>query len=137
MSEGNLLSLEKFGWYFFFSSCLCIMHVKICKFSAALFTAETRKRFKRLLLAESEYHSARLLFLFHADIFYVYSSFTKLKSDHSVFASNFEIIQSILDLKPLMLHVCSIFVWIMIKMQWLLLILNGKSTDKALFCLYA
>ena len=35
-----------------------------------------------------------------------------------------------------MLHVCSIFVWIMIKMQWLPLILNGKSTDKALFCLY-
>ncbi len=34
-----------------------------------------------------------------------------------------------------MLHVCSIFVWIMIKMQWLPLILNGKSTDKA-FCLY-
>ncbi len=32
-----------------------------------------------------------------------------------------------------MLHVCSIFVWIMIKMQWLPLILNGKSTDKALF----
>ncbi len=24
----------------------------------------------------------------------------------------------------------------MIKMQWLPLILNGKSTDKALFCLY-
>ncbi len=35
-----------------------------------------------------------------------------------------------------MLHVCSIFVWIMIEMQWLPLILNGKSTDKALFCLY-
>ncbi len=35
-----------------------------------------------------------------------------------------------------MLHVCSIFVWIMIKMQWLPLILNGKSTDKAFFCLY-
>ncbi len=31
---------------------------------------------------------------------------------------------------------CSIFVWIVIKMQWLPLILNGKSTDKALFCLY-
>ncbi len=35
-----------------------------------------------------------------------------------------------------MLHVCSIFVWIMIKMQWLPLILNVRSTDKALFCLY-
>ncbi len=35
-----------------------------------------------------------------------------------------------------MLHVCSIFVWIVIKIQWLPLILNGKSTDKALFCLY-
>ncbi len=35
-----------------------------------------------------------------------------------------------------MLHVCRIFVWIMIKMQWLPLIWNGKSTDKALFCLF-
>ncbi len=35
-----------------------------------------------------------------------------------------------------MLHVCSIFVWILIKMQWLPLILNGKSTYKALVCLY-
>ncbi len=35
-----------------------------------------------------------------------------------------------------MFHVCSIFVWIVIKMQWLPLILNGKSTDKALVCLY-
>ncbi len=35
-----------------------------------------------------------------------------------------------------MLHVCSIVVWIMIKMQLFPLILNGKSTDKALFCLY-
>ncbi len=32
--------------------------------------------------------------------------------------------------------VYSIFVWIMIKLQWFPLILNGKSTDKALFCLY-
>ncbi len=52
------------------------------------------------------------------------------------FSSNFEIIQSNLGLKLLMLYVCSICVWIMIKMQWLPLILNGKSTDKALFCLY-
>ncbi len=59
-----------------------------------------------------------------------------MKSDHPVFASNLEIIQSYLDKKMLMLHVCIIFVWIMIKTQWLLLILNGKSTDKALFCLY-
>ncbi len=35
-----------------------------------------------------------------------------------------------------MLHVCSIFVWIVIKMQRFPLILNGKSTDKTLFCLY-
>ncbi len=35
-----------------------------------------------------------------------------------------------------MLQVYSIFVWIMISMQWLPLILNGKSTDSALFCLY-
>ncbi len=35
-----------------------------------------------------------------------------------------------------MLHVCSIFVLIMIQMQWLPLILNGRSTDKALLCLY-
>ncbi len=55
-------------------------------------------------------------------------SFTKLKEDHYVFVSNFEIIQSNL-LKI-------IFVWIMITMQWLPLILNGKSTDKALFYLY-
>ncbi len=33
-----------------------------------------------------------------------------------------------------MLYVCSIFVWIM--MQVFPLILNGKSTNKALFCLY-
>ncbi len=53
------------------------------------------KRFKRHLLAESESasHSARLLFHF-MQIFLCISSFTKLKSDHSVFASNFEIIQS-------------------------------------------
>ncbi len=35
-----------------------------------------------------------------------------------------------------MLHVYSIFIWIMIKMQEFPLILNGKRTDKALFCLY-
>ncbi len=35
-----------------------------------------------------------------------------------------------------MLHACSIFAWMMIKMQWLPLILNGKTTDKALFCFY-
>ncbi len=35
-----------------------------------------------------------------------------------------------------MLQVCSIFVWIMIGMQWLPLILNGKNRDSALFCLY-
>ncbi len=28
-----------------------------------------------------------------------------------------------------MLHVCSIFVWMMIQMQWLPLILNGKSKE--------
>ncbi len=57
-----------------------------------------RKCFKRHRLVESE--SA-----FHADILYVCSSFTKLKSDHSVFASNFKIKQSNLDKKLLMLHV--------------------------------
>ncbi len=31
---------------------------------------------------------------------------------------------------------CSIFVWIMIKMQWMPLIINGKTTGKALVCLY-
>ncbi len=35
-----------------------------------------------------------------------------------------------------MLHACSIFVWIMVNIQWLHTILNRKSTDKALFCLY-
>ncbi len=35
MSEGNLASLERFRWYFFFSSCLCIMHIKVHKGSAA------------------------------------------------------------------------------------------------------
>ncbi len=67
-------------------------------------------------------------------IFFMYS-FTELKSNHSVFASNFEIIRSNFDKKLLMLHVCSIFVLIMIKML-LPLILNGKNTDKALFWLY-
>ncbi len=43
---------------------------------------------------------------------------------------NFEMIQSDLDLKLLMLHLCSIFVWIVIKIQWLPLILNGKRTGK-------
>ncbi len=32
-----------------------------------------------------------------------------------------------------MLHVCSIFVWIMIKIQRLPLILHGKSADKPQF----
>ncbi len=45
-------------------------------------------------------------------------------------------IQSLIDYKLLILYVCSIFVWIVIKMLWLHLILNGKSTNKALFCLY-
>ncbi len=40
------------------------------------------------------------------------------------------------DIKKLTLHVYSIFACMIIKMQWLPLILNGKSTDKALFCLY-
>ncbi len=46
MSEGNLLSLEKFRWYSFFSSCLCVMHIKVHKCSAALFTAETKETLK-------------------------------------------------------------------------------------------
>ncbi len=35
-----------------------------------------------------------------------------------------------------MLHVCIIFVWIVIKMKWLPLICNEKRTGKALVCLY-
>ncbi len=35
MPEGNLLSLKMFRWYFFFSSCLCLMHIKGHKGSAA------------------------------------------------------------------------------------------------------
>ncbi len=88
------------------------MHIKVHKLQR-----KPRKRLKRHLLAESESasHSVRHILFF---------------------ASNFEIIRSNLDYKLLVLHVYSIFVWIMIKMQWLPLILNGKSTDKALFCLY-
>ncbi len=33
-------------------------------------------------------------------------------------------------------HVCSIFVWIVMKLQWLPLILNGNSTGKVLVYLY-
>ncbi len=83
------------------------MHIKVHKCSTALFRAETKETLK---VSESASHSARLHSI-HADIFHVYSSFTKLISEHSVFASNFEIIQSNLDYKLLMLHVCSIFVW--------------------------
>ncbi len=31
VSEGSLLSIEKFRLYFIFSSCLCITHIKIHK----------------------------------------------------------------------------------------------------------
>ncbi len=74
-------SLEKFRWYFFFSSCLCVKHIEVHKCSAALFTAETKETLKAPPAGS-----------------------------------------------------CSIFVWI--KMQWLPIILHGKRTDKALFCLY-
>ncbi len=33
--RGDLLSLKKFRWYFLFSSCLCIIHIKVNKDSAA------------------------------------------------------------------------------------------------------
>ncbi len=36
--------------------------------------------------------------------------------------------------KLLMLHVWSIFVWIVIKIEWLPLIFKGKSTGKVLVC---
>ncbi len=55
---------------------------------------------------------------------------TKLKIEHSVFATNLKII------KNCILYVFSVFVWNVIKMQWLPLILNEKSTDYALDCLY-
>ncbi len=52
-----------------------------------------------------------------------------MKSDHPVFASNFEMIQSYLDKKCscYMYASLNIFVWMMIKIQWLLLILNGNT----------
>ncbi len=94
------------------------MHIKVCKCSIALFTAETKKTFKAPPAGRG----------------WICISFCS--SHIQFFASNFEIIWSNLDYKLLVLHVYSIFVWIMIQMQWLPLILNGKSTDKALFCLY-
>ncbi len=44
---------------------------------------------------------------------------TKLKIEHSVFATNFEIIQAIVSQKLCILYVFSVFVWNVIKMQWL------------------
>ncbi len=68
MSEGYLLSLEKFRLYFLFSSCLCIMHINIYTCSTAFLQRKPRKR-NLLADIESASHSASLLFLFNADIF--------------------------------------------------------------------
>ncbi len=46
MSEGDVWSLETFRLYFLFSSCLCVMHTKVHKCSAALFTAVTKETLK-------------------------------------------------------------------------------------------
>jgi len=59
------------------------------------------------------FHSVRM-FLFYAHVSYV--TISQLKSDHSVFSSSLEITQSS-QKQLLMLHVCSISVWIVIKMQ--------------------
>jgi len=82
---------------------------------------------KRHLLSQIEFAlSFSLSAVFVLCRYVLCSDFTKLKSDHSVFALNLEIIQSSLNQKQLlMLHVCSIFVLIVIKMQWLPLTLNG------------
>ncbi len=61
---------------------------------------------------------------------------TKLKIEHSVFATNFAIIQAIVSQKLCILYVFSVFVWNVIKMQWLPLYLNEKSTSYVLDCLY-
>ncbi len=58
----------------------------------------------------------------------------KLKIEHSVFATNFEIIQAIVSHKLCILYVFSVFVWI--KMQWLPLYLNEKITSYVLDCSY-
>ncbi len=74
------------------------MHIKIHKCSTALFTAETKETLKapptvREWICDSFSSS---VVSFYADHFFMYS-FTKLKSNHSVFASNLEIMQFNLD----------------------------------------
>ncbi len=111
---------------------------KAVKTSALLcLQQKPRKCFKCHLLAESESasHSARLLFLLYADI--CMYSFYKTEVGPFCFCFQFRNDTILFRLKTAhMLHVCSISVWITIQMQRLPLIFNGKSTDRALFCLY-
>ncbi len=107
------LYLEKCRYFFSFSSYLCIMQITVHKCSAALFTAETNETLKappagREWICVSFSSSSVSL---HSDIFYAHSSFTKLKSDHSGFASNLEIIPSDLNKKLLMLQTKPYFVY--------------------------
>ncbi len=44
--RGTYGLLETFRLYFLFSSCLCVMHIKVHKSSAALFTAVTKETLK-------------------------------------------------------------------------------------------
>ncbi len=69
-------------------------------------------------------HSACLFFRFRADVFYVHN-FTKLCSEHSVFAFNSEILQGILHQKMLIL--LNMFVCIVIKMQWFYCFMHFNS----------
>ncbi len=70
--EWNLLSLEKFRWYFF----IFILPLYNAYSSSKVFTAETKEMLKKGHLqakSESASHSARLLFRFHADILFIIS----------------------------------------------------------------
>ncbi len=69
-------------------------------------------------------YSACLFFRFRADVFYVHN-FTKLRSEHSVFAFNSEIIQAILHQKLLIL--INMFVCIVIQMQWFYCFMHFNS----------
>ncbi len=120
-----------FKWYFF-SSYLCIMHIKVVFISAHCFVYSGVT--KEMLYCccsiiatccqkeNLHSHSARLLFLFWSGMY----SFTKLKS-------NFEIIQSNLEKTAHAACMQDLF-WTVIKMQWLPLILNEMGTSKHLVC---
>ncbi len=84
-----------------FSSCLCVMHIKVVFLSTVLFffTAVTKGTLhlccsisatccQRVNLGSN---SARLLFLFCSDV--LCNNFIKLKLDRSVFTSDLEIMQ--------------------------------------------